>query len=80
MLLVAVVVEHPAAVLAAGARAVMVAGLSMVDYVLTAENEAALEAVVAALAPDILVRCEASQRERLRQLIDYVHRRHSGTR
>ena len=56
------------------ARAEMVAALRVVDYVVIA-NEKDLDALIARLAPRELVRLEAADAARVRQLRDHVHSR-----
>ena len=56
------------------ARAEMVAGLRMVDYVVIA-NESELDALIQWLAPGTIVRLEATDAERTRRLIEHVRRR-----
>ena len=56
------------------ARAEMVAALRVVDYVVTA-NERDLDALIECLAPRELVRLEAADTARIRQLIEHVHGR-----
>jgi len=58
------------------ARAEMVAALRMVDYVVIA-NEKDLDALIECLAPRELVRLEAADTARVRQLRDHVHGRQS---
>ena len=54
------------------ARAEMVAALRMVDYVVIA-NEKELDALIEGLSPRELVRLEAADAARVRQLIEHVH-------
>jgi glycerol-3-phosphate cytidylyltransferase-like family protein len=72
--LMAVVLPHPDAVLSQRARAEMVAGLRVIDYVLTA-NDADLDRIAEALHPAAVVRLEDADRQRVHQLIAHVHRR-----
>jgi bifunctional ADP-heptose synthase (sugar kinase/adenylyltransferase) len=76
-LLVALPVAPPDPVLGARGRAEMAAALAMVDYVVIAENGPALEALLAALEPDAIVRLEPADELRMRRLIEHVHRRHT---
>jgi bifunctional ADP-heptose synthase (sugar kinase/adenylyltransferase) len=78
VLLLAVLTPAPAPVLGARARAELVAGLAVVDYVMIAEDHAGLEALLAGLAADILVRDEAVHDRRMRQLIEHVQGRQTG--
>jgi bifunctional ADP-heptose synthase (sugar kinase/adenylyltransferase) len=59
------------------ARAELAAALRMVDYVVTADD-AAPDALLAALEPAHLVRLEAAQAARKRQLMEHVHRRQTS--
>ncbi|HWQ57113.1 MAG TPA: hypothetical protein VN442_25730 [Bryobacteraceae bacterium] len=77
-LLMALLVPPPDPVQAPQARAELAAGLAMVDYVVTTENGPALEALLAAIEPDTVVRLETADELRMRQLIEHVHRRHTG--
>ena len=65
-------------VLAERARAEMAAALAMVDYVVIIENGPVVDALLAALEPGRVLRCEAADERRMRQLIDHVHERHTG--
>ena len=56
------------------ARAELVAALRMVDYVVTADDTAP-DGLLASLEPAHLVRLEAAQAERRRQLMEHVQRR-----
>ena len=56
------------------ARAELVAALRMVDYVVPADSDE-LDTLIGALQPSQLVRLEASDARRARQLFDHVHRR-----
>lgn len=58
------------------ARAEMAAALAVVDYVVITDSGPALEALLAALEPDAVVRLETADELRMRRLIDHVHRRH----
>jgi bifunctional ADP-heptose synthase (sugar kinase/adenylyltransferase) len=59
------------------ARAEMAAALRVIDYVVALDNDD-LEALVGALGPAEVVRLEASDARRSRELIEHVHRRHSA--
>ena len=75
--LLAVVLPWEEAYLSQRARAEMVAALRVVDYVIAPDvGDAA--ALVAALGPCELVRLEAADRLRNRELIEHVHLRHSA--
>ena len=56
------------------ARAELVAALRMVDYVVTA-NDGDLDGIFEALKPAQLVRLEAADQRRARQLMEHVQRR-----
>ena len=58
-------------------RAELVAALRMVDYVVTADDTAP-DGLLASLEPAHLVRLEAVQRERKRQLMEHVQRRQTS--
>ena len=60
--------------LPAGARAELVAGLRMVDYVLTADD-GDVDAFIEALKPARVVRLEAEDARRVDRLKEHVHRR-----
>ena len=63
------------------ARAELVAALRMVDYVVTAPDDAkaaATDALLASLEPAHLVRLEVAQAIRKRQLMEHVHRRQTS--
>jgi bifunctional ADP-heptose synthase (sugar kinase/adenylyltransferase) len=75
--LVVVVLPLSPELLPQRARAELVAALRMVDYVVTA-NDAAPDALLAWLEPSHLVRLEAAQAERKRQLMEHVHRRQTS--
>jgi bifunctional ADP-heptose synthase (sugar kinase/adenylyltransferase) len=77
-LVVAILIPPPEPVLALRARAEMAAGFAVIDYVVTSDGGPALEALLAALEPDAVVRREAAHERRMRQLIDHVHGRHTG--
>ena len=75
--LLVVVLPLPGELLSGRARAELVAALRMVDYVVTAPD-AATDALLATLEPRHLVRLEAAQAVRKRQLMDHVHRRQTS--
>jgi len=58
------------------ARAEMVAALAAVDYVVSLEDRQ-MEGLVAAFPPERVVRLEAAHEQRMRELIQHVHRRQS---
>ncbi len=66
--------EQP--VLAARARAEMVAALEMVDYVVSLED-GQMESLVEAFPAEHIVHLEAAHEQRMRELIQHVHRRQS---
>jgi len=72
--LLVAVLPSSAGVLGQRARAEMVAALRMVDYVVTADYED-LDRIIRALSPTAVVRLEAADERRTRQLIEHVHRR-----
>lgn len=78
ILLFAVLAQPAGPVLSARARAELAAGLAVVDYVVTTDNGPALEAMLAALEPDAVLRLEQDDELRLRRLIEHVYRRHTG--
>jgi bifunctional ADP-heptose synthase (sugar kinase/adenylyltransferase) len=69
--LVAVVLPVAGELLPEGARAQLVAAIRMVDYVVIA-GETAPDVLLAALEPARVVRLEAAQAERKRQLMEHV--------
>ncbi len=75
--LAAVVLARDGALLPQRARAELVAGLRMVDYVITADDTS-LQALLDALHPALVVRLEAAHAARKRQLMEHVHRRQSS--
>ncbi len=77
-LLVAVIIQPAEPVLSARARAEMVAGLAVVDYVVIAEDRAGLERFLAEIAVDRAVRNETVHSRRIRQLIQHVQGRQTG--
>lgn len=72
--LMVVVLTRPNPLLSARARAELVAALRMVDYVVTA-NDGDLDGIFEALRPAPLVRLEAADQRRARQLREHVQRR-----
>jgi len=58
------------------ARAEMVAALAMVDYVVSLEDRQ-MESLLAAFPAERIVRLEAAHEQRMRELIQHVHRRQS---
>ena len=75
--LLAIVLPLADAVLPAAARAEMVAALRVVDYVVTAESGDP-ERLIEGLKPADLVRLEASDRRRRRELSEHVQGRQSS--
>ena len=75
--LVAAVLPWDEAFLSQRARAEMAAALRMVDYVVIIEANDVPE-LVEALGPSQVVRLEAADARRNRELIEHVHRRHSA--
>ena len=75
--LIAIVLDPPGALLTARARAELMAGLAMVDYVVL-PGARPLEQVLAQLPASEVVREESSDQERRRNLIEHVQRRHSS--
>ena len=78
ILLVAVVTSPPEPVQGTRARAEMVAGLAVVDYVIIAEDNAGLDALLRDIAVDVIVRNEAVHLRRMRQLIEHAQGRQTG--
>jgi bifunctional ADP-heptose synthase (sugar kinase/adenylyltransferase) len=72
LLVVLTTPEQP--VLEARARAEMVAALAMVDYVVSLDD-AELESLYAAFPGERIVHLEAAHQQRMRELIQHVHRR-----
>jgi bifunctional ADP-heptose synthase (sugar kinase/adenylyltransferase) len=72
--LLVVVLTPPRPVLNTRARAELVAALRMVDYVVTADDGDG-DNLIEALKPAQLVRLEAADQLRARQLIEHVQRR-----
>lgn len=66
--------EHP--LLDVRARAELVAALAMVDYVVSLEDRQ-MESLLAAFPAERIVRLEAAHEQRMRELIQHVHRRQS---
>ena len=64
-------------ILSQRARAEMVAALRVVDYVVTADD-GDVERLVTGLRPVELVRLEAADADRARQLMEHVHRRQTS--
>jgi bifunctional ADP-heptose synthase (sugar kinase/adenylyltransferase) len=58
------------------ARAEMVAALATVDYVVSLEDRQ-MESLLAAFPAEHIVRLEAAHEQRMRELIQHVHRRQS---
>jgi bifunctional ADP-heptose synthase (sugar kinase/adenylyltransferase) len=58
------------------ARAEMVAALAMVDYVVSLEDRQ-MDSLLAAFRAEHIVRLEAAHEQRMRELIQHVHRRQS---
>jgi len=75
--LVAVVTEPARPILAAKARAELVAALEMVDYVVVAEGPA-LEELLDGLQANRIFREEAADERRAQELIAQIHRKGSG--
>jgi bifunctional ADP-heptose synthase (sugar kinase/adenylyltransferase) len=74
--LLAVVLPWDEACLSQRARAEMAAALRVIDYVVFIDH-GDVEALVGALGPAEVVRLEAADACRNRELIEHVHRRHS---
>ena len=75
--LIVAVTAPPEPVPDARARAEMVAALAVVDYVVSLEGGQS-ESLLAAFSPDRIVRLEAVHQQRMRELIQHVHRRQSA--
>ena len=75
--LLVVVLPLPGELLPRRARAELVAALRMVDYVVTADDNAP-DALLASLQPAHLVRLEEAQAVRKRQLMEHVHHRQTS--
>ncbi len=77
--LLVVLFDPPAPVLAARARAEMVAALRMVDYVVIVEKPGpATERLLAELEPAAIVRLEAEHARQSNELIAHVRQRHTN--
>lgn len=70
------VTDPPNPLLAPRARAEMVAAFAMVDYVVSLEDHQ-VDSFLAAFPRDRTVRLEAAHQQRMRELIEHVHRRQS---
>ncbi len=75
--LLAVILPLADAWLPQRARAELVAGLRMVDYVLN-PDDGPLETLLASLQPAEVVRLETVHADRKRQLMEHVHRRQTS--
>jgi hypothetical protein len=75
--LLAVILPLADAWLSQRARAELVAGLRMVDYVLN-PDDSPLDALLASLQPADVVRLETVHADRKRQLMEHVHRRQTS--
>jgi len=73
--LVVVVTANRDPLLSLRARAELVAALSVVDYVFAAEDGRA-DAILAALAPEAVLRCEQDDQRRTAELIAHVQSRY----
>jgi bifunctional ADP-heptose synthase (sugar kinase/adenylyltransferase) len=79
--LLAIVLPWDQAVLSQRARAEMAAALRVLDYVVIPDEnhaEGDVSALLAALHPIEVVRLEAADARRNRELIQHVHQRHSS--
>ena len=74
--LMVVLLTPPDPILGERARAELMAGLDMVDYVVTA-GEGSIEALLRRLPADEVVPWQTADEERMRYLIEHVHSRHS---
>ena len=72
--LIVVVLAGPNPLLGTRARAELVAALRMVDYVVTADD-GDRDSLIEALKPAQLIRLEAADKRRARQLMEHVQRR-----
>ena len=72
--LLAIVLPDTAPLLDQRARAELVAALRVVDYVVTADDRD-LDRIIAAFPPSQLVRLEAADQRRSRQLMEHVRSR-----
>jgi bifunctional ADP-heptose synthase (sugar kinase/adenylyltransferase) len=75
--LIAVILDPPAPVLPAQARAELAASLSMIDYVLLLPA-AGLDKTLEEIRPDEVVREDMADQKRSQVLIQHVHRRQRG--
>jgi hypothetical protein len=75
--LLAVILPLADAWLSQRARAELVAGLRMVDYVLN-PDDGPLDTLLASLQPAEVVRLETVHADRKRQLMEHVHRRQTS--
>jgi bifunctional ADP-heptose synthase (sugar kinase/adenylyltransferase) len=75
--LLVVVLPCPGAVLHQRARAELVAALRMVDYVVAAAYEE-VDRLIEALKPQQILRLEAADARRARQLMEHVQRRQTS--
>lgn len=76
-LLVAVVVDPPAPLLATRARAELAASLRVIDYVVSLGG-GSLEKALEQLNPDEVIRVEEIDQRRTQRLIEHVHRRNKA--
>jgi len=74
-LLVVVVAPSENPLLTVRARAELVAALAVVDYVFAA-GDGDVEAILADLAPEAILRCEDGDKRRTAELIAHVHSRY----
>lgn len=75
--LLVVVLPLDGALLGQRARAELVAGLRMVDYVVAADREE-VSALIDSLKPAQVIQLESADARRARQLIQHVHHRQSA--
>ena len=75
--LLVVVLPLAGEILTQRARAELVAALSVVDYVVTADD-GDLDRLIESLKPAEFVRLEAAEARRATQLMEHVHRRQSS--
>jgi bifunctional ADP-heptose synthase (sugar kinase/adenylyltransferase) len=75
--LLVVVLPLAGEILTQRARAELVAALSVVDYVVTADD-GDLDGLIESLKPAEFVRLEAAEARRASQLIEHVHRRQTS--
>jgi len=78
VLVVAVLAPATVGVLSDRARAEMLAGLAVTDYVVVGNDSAGIEELLAGMAPDVIVRREAAHEDRLRWLVEHVRGGQSG--